>query len=165
MPQLLVSTANAFFWTVDKICAAFGRVRVPEVSVDELRSLRSGESGDLVLVDVRAADEYEVSVIPGAITKEQFEADEDRYRDRQVVAYCTVGGRSFMYARQLVKRGFNAANFKASILGWCEAELDLVTLDGTPTNRVHVYSPAFSVPDRYVAVTARKQAEPGSGPR
>ncbi len=153
MPQLLVSTANAFVWTVDKICAAFGCVRVPEVSVEELCSLRSAESGDLVLVDVRAADEYEVSVIPGAITKEQFEADEDRYRDRQVVAYCTVGGRSFMYARQLAKRGFKAANFKASILGWCEAELDLVTLDGESTNRVHVYSSAFSVPDRYVAVT------------
>ena len=126
---------------------------VPEVSVLELRALLADESESVVLVDVRSEAEYAVSVIPGAITKEQFEANRDELCEKHVVAYCTVGGRSFVYARQLRRQGIHASNFGPSIIGWCEANGELVTLDGIATNRAHVYSSAFSVPEPYEAVT------------
>ena len=52
---------------------------VAEISVNQLRGLRLDETGEdasmppeYVLVDVRSPEEYNVSVIPGAITKAQF---------------------------------------------------------------------------------------------
>lgn len=151
MSRMLVVLANVFFSTLNGTIRLFGGAAVSNVSVEELRSLLS--QPNVVLVDVREPMEREVSVIPGAVLKEQFEATCEQYRDKQVVAYCTVGGRSFLYARALCKKGFNAANFKPGIIGWCEADGDLVTLDGESTRRVHVYSSAFKVPERYEAVT------------
>lgn len=104
---------------------------------------------DFVLVDVRSPAEVNVSVIPGAITKEQFEKNRDDYEDRTVIAYCTVGGRSQRYAEKLSEQGVKVKNFKPSILGWVQAELPLVTLEGEPTNKVHIYSDRYSVPKKY----------------
>jgi hypothetical protein len=48
-----------------------------------------------------------------------------------------VGGRSTLYSRELLAKGFDAVNFKGSMLAWTTAGKPLVTLDGKPTNRVH----------------------------
>lgn len=109
-------------------------------------------SPSFVLVDVRSPEEQAVSIIPGAITQSQFEQNANRYRGRTVITYCTVGGRSGKYAAQLISKGVKAKNFKGSILGWVNAKLPLVTLDGQPTNRVHVYSSRYRVPSKYKAV-------------
>lgn len=157
MSRLLVSASNAFFGVVNRLLALFGRAPVAEISVEKLVRLQNQQgTRDFVLVDVRDAAEYSVSVIPGAITKEQFEANRESHRDQLIVAYCTVGGRSYLYARKLQQQGFKVANFKPSIIGWCEANHPLVTLDDAPTNRVHVYSRAFTVPEHYEAVTTEQ---------
>ena len=106
-----------------------------------------------VVVDVRSEAEVNVSVIPGAITKKQFEKDRDQYKGRLVIPYCTVGVRSAAYAKQLAKKGMTVKNYKGSILKWAEAGLPLVTLDGKPTNRVHTWSDRYSVPSNYEQVT------------
>lgn len=108
---------------------------------------------DFVLVDVRTDAEVKVSVIPGAITKAQYEKDLSQYQDRTVIPYCTVGGRSGSYAKQLVGKGVKVRNYQGSILEWVGAELPLVTLDGKPTNRVHTYSSRYRVPAGYQQVT------------
>ena len=46
---------------------------VAGVSAEEVKRLR--EAGDAVLVDVREAKEREVSIIPGALSREEFEAN------------------------------------------------------------------------------------------
>lgn len=106
-----------------------------------------------VLVDVRSEEEVKVSVIPGAITKAQYERDQAKYKDIEVIPYCTVGGRSGAYAKKLAKEGVKVKNYKGSILKWVDAELPLVTLDGKPTNRVHTYSDRYKVPSKYEQVT------------
>ena len=106
-----------------------------------------------VLVDVRSVAEINVSIIPGAITKADFEKDREQYRGRTVIPYCTVGVRSGTYARQLAASGMKVRNYKGSILEWVGAELPLVTLDGQPTNRVHTYSNRYRVPSKYQQVT------------
>lgn len=156
MAQLLVRVSHACLGVLNRIAAIFGRGATGEVTVGELvgwLEQRSARGKPLVLVDVRSDREREISMIPGAISKADFEQAGDVYRDAVVVSYCTVGGRSFAYTRQLSQQGFDAVNFKASIIGWCEAEQELMTPGGEPTNRVHVYSSAFSVPERYEAVT------------
>lgn len=106
-----------------------------------------------VVVDVRSEEEVNVSVIPGAITKAQFEKYREQYADRLVIPYCTVGGRSGAYAKQLAEDGVKVKNYKGSILKWVDAGLPLVTLKGKPTNRVHTYSDRYRIPDKYEQVT------------
>ena len=69
---------------------------VETITVDEVGRLLEKDS--VVLVDVREAKEQKVSMIPGAISVEEFEAGEDRYAELTVVAYCTIGHRSSEYA-------------------------------------------------------------------
>lgn len=119
----------------------------------ETHAAEEGEekpSAEFVIVDVRSPDEQSVSMIPGAITDQQFETNRKQYEGRTVIAYCTIGVRSEHYARELIASGQHALNFKGSILGWCEANYPLVTPDGTPTQRVHTYSAAFKAPPPYL---------------
>jgi rhodanese-related sulfurtransferase len=66
----------------------------------------------LLLVDVRSEAEMAVSMIPGSISREEFEKRQVVHRDDRlstnvtVVPYCTVGYRSGRYCDQLVQRGF-----------------------------------------------------------
>jgi rhodanese-related sulfurtransferase len=114
---------------------------------------QSSPKSNFVLVDVRSDAEIAVSVIPGAITKEQFEKNRAKYADRLIIPYCTVGGRSGAYAKQLAKDGLKVKNYMGSILKWIDAGLPLVTLDGNPTNRVHTYSDRYRIPATYEQVT------------
>lgn len=115
---------------------------VAEITAEQLMEKRKSE--DIVLVDVRQPQERAVSMIPGAITSETFEANPQDYEGKTIITYCTVGGRSGMYAQQLQARGFNALNFKGSILAWTHAGGELESTDG-PTTRVHTYSKKFNL--------------------
>lgn len=108
---------------------------------------------DFVLVDVRSDAEVNVSVIPGAITKSQYEKNTQNYQNKTVIVYCTVGGRSNAYAKQLAEKGVKVKNYQGSILEWVKAELPVETLDGKPTNRVHTYSDRYRIPAKYQQVT------------
>ncbi|KAA1258698.1 molybdopterin biosynthesis protein MoeB [Rubripirellula obstinata] len=108
---------------------------------------------DFVVVDVRSDKEINVSIIPGAISKAQYEKDSAKYQDKLVIPYCTVGGRSGAYARELAGKGVNVKNYKGSILKWVDAGLPLITPEGQPTNRVHTYSDRYRIPAKYEQVT------------
>ncbi|WP_182865289.1 rhodanese-like domain-containing protein [Rhodopirellula sp. JC639] len=146
----------------------FGGPKIETISTDQLQSLlekqqqvvadakaagKETPAPDFVVVDVRSDAEVNVSIIPGAITKKQFETDRGQYQGRTVIPYCTVGGRSGAYAKQLAAKGVKVKNYKGSILKWVDAELPLVTLDGKPTNRVHTYSDRYKIPSKYEQVT------------
>ncbi|MFO0943462.1 MAG: rhodanese-like domain-containing protein [Pirellulales bacterium] len=110
------------------------------------------EEPNFVVVDVRSDDEINVSIIPGAITKAQYEKDKDKYRGKMVIPYCLVGGRSATFSNELVKSGVLVKNYKGSIVDWVSNELPLVTLKGEPTNKVFINPERFKVPAKYEAV-------------
>ena len=125
---------------------------VPTINLEEIREAE--EQGETILfVDVRSDEEMAVSMIPGAITRREYERNPQAYEDARIVAYCTVGARSGKYTRELRQRGVSAVNYRGSIIDWVEAGRPLVTPDGEPTTRVHTYSDSFSVPEPYVPVT------------
>ena len=124
---------------------AVSKRRFPEVadlSVEELDRLR--ESTEVVLVDVRNPPEQAVSMIPGAITAAQFEADPGAYSSATLVTYCTIGHRSGLYAKKLQTGGFKVFNLKGSILSWTHAARELVNTTGS-TKKVHVGGPTWSL--------------------
>lgn len=124
---------------------------VPEITAEEL--LQRIDDENLVLVDVRETREQSVSMIPGSITADHFENNADDFQGKTIVPYCTIGGRSGMYSRQLQAQGWNVLNFKGSVLAWSLAGGEFTSSDG-PTNKVHTNSRKFApvVAEGYEAV-------------
>jgi rhodanese-related sulfurtransferase len=128
--------------------------KMEKITPEILRQIQASPEAakGIVLIDVRSSDEWNVSIIPGAITKEQYEANVEAYAGRTVVAYCLSGGRSGSMVRKLKARGVPAVDLEGSILGWCHKGLPLTTLSGKPTHRVFTYSSDNTVPAPYEAV-------------
>ena len=113
----------------------------PDVATITAAALRDAlPSGDFVLVDVRTDEERGVSILPGAISAEVFEArlSELTGEGGTVVAYCTIGARSSAYAREMGKRGVEMLNLEGSVLAWTHAGGEFQT-GASPTKRLHVY--------------------------
>ena len=123
-----------------------------QITVDLLKKIQASEEAlkSVVLVDVRSDTETKVSIIPGAITKAQFEAEPEKYKGKTAICYCLSGGRSGKYVKQLKAKDVPAVDLKGSITGWLEAGLPLTTLDGKPTKQVNVYG--NKVPAGYESV-------------
>ena len=127
----------------------------PQIDAAQIRQLQSdpNQRNLFVIVDVRSKAESDVSIIPGALTKSEFETTAQQHAGKQVIVYCTIGVRSGNYAAALNRGGWNAWNYKGSILDWCENKLPLKTGDGKQeTKRVHTYSAKYSAPEGYIAV-------------
>jgi rhodanese-related sulfurtransferase len=115
---------------------------VPELTAAALRELEGKRP--VVLVDVRAVRERQVSTLPGARTPAQLEGHGGALGDSLVVAYCTIGLRSGRYARRLLNRGLQVHNLRGSILAWTHAGGELEAA-GAPTRRVHVGSARWAL--------------------
>ena len=132
----------------NRIDTLYGQAReksfpnIPHVTVEKL--LSELKTKKLVIVDVRSPQERRVSMIPGAISAEDFERDSKAYKPFRIVSYCTIGGRSGVYTKRLREAGFNAVNLKGSILAWAHAGQELIDENG-PTLRVHVYEKKWSL--------------------
>lgn len=80
---------------------------------------------DLVLLDVREPDEYDIAQIEGSDLKPLSEAQQwanDLPRDKQVVVFCHHGGRSARVAMALTQQlGYtNIENMTGGIDAWSE---------------------------------------------
>lgn len=115
---------------------------VVEVDVEDIIAEKAGSC---VLIDVRPEAERRVSVIPGAITSEAFEANPEAFEDRQLIAYCTAGYRSGIYAQQMKSQGYEVLNLRGGILSWCQHEQPLADNDGKDTHKVHVYGKMWNL--------------------
>ena len=105
-----------------------------------------------LLVDVRDKKEQNVSMIPGAITMDQFKKTDQSHKSDNVIFYCTIGVRSGMMAKKYQKKGFKTFNFKGSILSWAHAGMPFEK-DGKETKKAHTYSKEWDfLPDGYQAV-------------
>ena len=126
----------------------------PVVTAAQIQTLQADQNKKdrFVIVDVRAKAEIDVSIIPGAITKAQFEHSIQQHQGKAVLVYCTVGYRSGIYAKKLKSKGWNAWNYEGSILDWCNNRLPVVTPSGQSTTRVHTYNASYSLAPGYQAV-------------
>ena len=111
----------------DKLETAISRSvsQFPDVRVlptPELMGLLESER-KIILIDVRDPEEQAVSMIPGAVTQDEFERDwkdaltGSNQPEITAVPYCTVGYRSGSYARKLQHDGISVRNSEG-ILMW-----------------------------------------------
>ena len=117
---------------------------VAGVTASELKE-ELEEGHQLLLVDVRKPEEQAISMIPGAITQNEFEQDQESFRGQPIITYCTAGYRSGLYAKKLQKKGWEVRNLEGSLLAWTHAGGPLADSSGEPTRRVHVYSADWSL--------------------
>lgn len=106
------------------------------------------------LVDLRSPAERQISTLPQAITKEQFEADSKLYQDKLLVGFDTLGQRSIIWTSEQRANGFDAYNLHGGILAWAHAGGIFVTPSGVETKTVHVYAQAWDMlPEGFEAIT------------
>jgi rhodanese-related sulfurtransferase len=98
----------------------------------------------VLFVDVRTPAEMAVSTLPGAIDKHTFLQSPQRYQAKTVVAYCTIGYRSGLFAQEMAESGIQIKNLKGGILAWALKGGQVFDQDGA-TKRLHVYGPQWDL--------------------
>jgi rhodanese-related sulfurtransferase len=96
-----------------------------------------------LLLDVRAAEEYSVSHLRGAVLADSDSSMRSALSgvnlNRPIVVYCSVGYRSAVAVRDIQAMGFkNVTNLEGSIFAWAN-EGRPVFRGGEPTDKVHPY--------------------------
>ena len=121
---------------------------VETIAADELKKIKT----KITFVDVREKAEQAISMIPNAISKDEFEKNKDKYKDSLIVTYCTIGYRSGVYAEKISKEGFNVRNLKGSLLAWLLSG-ESIQKNGKETLTVHVYGKKWNIlPTKYKAI-------------
>lgn len=98
------------------------KARVREISVQDAFALRH-TTGDVVFLDVRDPQEYNLGKIPGAITISRGNLEKNVEsqipRDKSVVVYCANGNRSAFAASTLAEMGYTEVrSLREGFGGW-----------------------------------------------
>lgn len=107
-----------------------------------------------VLLDIRSAEEYDVSRIEGAkfIEFDKFSESDvaDIPKDAEIIVYCSVGYRSEKIGEKLIGMGYaNVKNLYGGIFQWKNEGNPVVNNHSIETDSVHAY-------DRYWGIWLEK---------
>ena len=84
---------------------------------------------NVVILDVRKADEFAEGHIKGAVLIDQFQSDfmeqaEAKLpKEKTIAVYCRSGRRSANAAGKLADAGYKCVNLNGGIIAWKEAEM------------------------------------------
>ena len=121
---------------------------VPLIRSSELVK-RLSTSDKLILLDIRSAEEFEVSRINGAslLAYDSFSEDQVAHlsKDMEIIVYCSVGYRSERVGEKLIKLGFtNVKNLYGGIFDWKNNGQIVINPSGEITDSVHTYNKNWS---------------------
>lgn len=127
----------------DQMLNALYQKTVPLINTIELKKL-----DNYIILDTRAANEYNVSSIPQSIwidyPNTNFEQLQGYSKDQPIVVYCSVGYRSERVGEQLLEMGFtNVYNLYGGIFEWVNTNHQVVNSKQEIVNAVHGYSPSW----------------------
>ncbi|MEQ9468526.1 MAG: rhodanese-like domain-containing protein [Ekhidna sp.] len=130
--------------TFDEKMESLYRNTVPLIKADSLKS----KFNEVVILDTRAKEEYQVSHISGArfVDYDDFEVEQvsDVPKDQEVIVYCSVGYRSERVGEKLQKAGYtNVKNLYGGIFGWKNEGNEVVDSNNLPTDSVHTYNQSW----------------------
>ena len=113
------------------LTTACGQQNFENMEVKEFAELIA--DSNVVILDVRKADEFDEEHIKGAILIDQFQSDfleqsqAKLLKDKTIAVYCRSGRRSANAAGKLAEVGYKCVNLKGGILAWKEANMPVVT--------------------------------------
>ena len=148
-----LTPAQAFFfqtpqWPEIKQSIRQDHPGMPQIPTAQLRLwLADASRAQPLLLDSRAAAEYEVSHLKGARLAPSLSAAlhvlEGRAKDTPVVVYCSVGVRSAALVEQLMRDGWrNVSNLDGSIFEWANLGYPVFRGDA-PVAQVHPYNKSW----------------------
>ena len=110
---------------------------VRDISPQQAMELLKQEQ--VIFVDTRKPAEMDVSILPDAVSEQDFLSHLEQYRDKTVVSYCTISYRSGKFADRLAKKGITVLNLQGGILAWTLEGGRVYDLGGKEVKRIHVY--------------------------
>lgn len=118
---------------------------VHEVGVNEVAN-----SKDIILLDAREKNEYDVSHIAGAIWVGYDDFNLNRMneipKDKNVIVYCSVGYRSEKIAEKIIADGYtNVSNLYGGIFEWVNTNHTVVNDKNISTDSIHAYDKTWGV--------------------
>ncbi|XP_025962111.1 uncharacterized protein LOC112986833 [Dromaius novaehollandiae] len=134
---------------------------VESVSTETLQSWLEEKPEELLILDIREADEFEVSHLPGAIRIDpesnniqeilQEHLQKEQEQQKLVVCYCTVGYRASLTAQRLneflssergqkLKPFLKIYNAKGGLAKWARERKGMVDKQERSTHLVHPYN-------------------------
>jgi sodium/bile acid cotransporter 7 len=112
------------------------------------------DQNQVVFIDIRKPEEMAVSMLPGAVSQQEFLSRPDQFKHQTAVSYCTISYRSGVFAREMAKQGIRVINLQGGILAWTLEGGTVYTKDGNAVRRVHVYGDKWDyAPADYESVT------------
>ncbi|MDH5250756.1 MAG: rhodanese-like domain-containing protein [Cyclobacteriaceae bacterium] len=132
----------------DKKLNSLYKKTVPLIHAQEL-SKNMTENKEIVLLDTRSAEEYEISHLQNAhfVDYDTFSAKavEQFDRDAKIIVYCAVGYRSERIGEKLLEMGFkDVKNLYGGIFEWVNEGHTIVNKSGMVTDSVHTYNMVWS---------------------
>ncbi|XP_009679173.1 uncharacterized protein [Struthio camelus] len=133
---------------------------VESVPTETLQSWLEEKPEDLLILDIRKEDEFEVSHLPGAIRVDpgsniqeilQEHLQKEPEQQKRVVCYCTVGYRASMTAQSLneflsskqgqkLKPFMKIYNAKGGLAKWARERKPMVDKQEHSTHLIHPYN-------------------------
>lgn len=138
MPAVLFSQDS-----LEKLLKKHNDNSVPYILVDELNKVKN----EVVLLDAREKNEFEVSTISGAFligfdtfSIKNFTKNFPNKKAHYVV-YCSLGIRSEIIGKKLSKAGYaNVKNLYGGIFEWKNNNFPVIDSTGNETEKVHAFS-------------------------
>lgn len=134
---------------LDKLLTRHNSHSIPYISVQELKVLQQNE--DIVLLDAREREEFEVSHIENAVfvgySNFSAEGVSQKISDKNttIIVYCSLGIRSETISEKLKKEGYsNVSNLYGGIFKWKNQQFPVVDSLGNETEKVHTFSRQWS---------------------
>ena len=129
--------------SLDKLLKKYNTESVPYISVDSLNAIKN----DVVLLDAREQNEYDVSHLKNAVFVgyDNFNLKKTvkklPNKNAKIVVYCSLGIRSEDIAEKLTKKGFtNVLNLYGGIFEWKNNNYNIFSSEGKATEKVHTFS-------------------------
>ncbi len=121
---------------------------VPVIRADSLMALMEADS-NVVILDTRSPEEFEVSRLPGAtfVNYDKFRKTsvENLPENTPIVTYCTVGYRSEKIGEKLLKMGYSPVyNLYGGIFEWVNRGYQVYDARDSVTTKVHTYDRSWS---------------------
>ena len=119
-------------------------------TVEEINPAQLKMMDNVILLDCRKKEEFDISHIEGAIYNGEDLLNKELLlnypKTTTFVTYCTIGYRSEKIAEQLKKKGYHRVyNLYGSIAAWVNNEYPVYNLQNQQTDSVHCYNRAWSV--------------------
>ena len=92
-----------------------------ELSQEQFETL---DRKNVLLVDMRAADEAAYGMIPGAVNLPEEELESGLSAQRPVILYCARGERSLEWALRLREKGIDAQSLEYGYMGWLMRQME-----------------------------------------